>query len=115
MFLSAEEPEGVDEEALLTALANRWDRRILAMAQETPIAAKTILARTEIPKSTLYRRVNELHERGLLVVVRSTIEDGHRIDRYRCPLAELSVTIAEGRVELDWEPAEAVAPTVEGA
>lgn len=108
MFLAAEEDAGPDPGAVLAALANRWDREILAMAQREPIAAKTVLERTDIPKSTLYRRVNHLQEEGLLVVVRSTIEDGHRIDRYRCPLAKASLTIEGGEVRLERQLAASV-------
>lgn len=101
MFLEAEDPD-VDAEVVLSALANSCDRRILAIAQEGPIAAKTILERTSIPKSTLYRRIDRLQEVGLLRVVTSTIERGHRIDRYRCPLADLSLRVADGEVRLSW-------------
>lgn len=101
MFLESEEP-GVDEQVVLSALANGCDRRILALAQQGPVAAKTILEESSIPKSTLYRRIDRLQERGLLRVVASTIENGHRIDRYVCPLSELALRIEDGGVQLEW-------------
>lgn len=101
MFLESEGPD-VDEDVVRSALANSCDRRILAMAQQQPVAAKTILERTSIPKSTLYRRIDRLQREGLLQVVTSTIEHGHRIDRYRCPLAELAIRVEGGRVYVDW-------------
>lgn len=101
VFLESEEPD-VDEAAVASALANPHDRRILALAQRRPIAAKTILERTSIPKSTLYRRIDRLRERGLLRVVTSTIENGHRIDRYRCPLGGMTVSVEDGRVQVEW-------------
>ncbi|PSG96807.1 hypothetical protein BRD56_08470 [Thermoplasmatales archaeon SW_10_69_26] len=101
MFLEPEDP-GVDEEAVGSAVANPCDRQILALAQRGPVAAKTILERTSIPKSTLYRRIDRLQEQGLLEVVSSTIEDGHRIDRYRCPLQGIGIRIEDGEIHLEW-------------
>lgn len=104
MFLESEEPD-VDEEIVRSALANDCDRRILALAQEGPVSAQAIMRQTSIPKSTLYRRIDRLQRQGLLVVATSTIERGHRIDRYVCPLSELAIRVEDGRVRVEWTTA----------
>lgn len=101
MFLESEETV-VDEQAVRSALANSHDRQILAIAQGDPVPAKTILQRTSIPKSTLYRRIDRLQRQGLLRVATSTIERGHRIDRYVCPLSQLAMRVDEGQIRVEW-------------
>lgn len=101
MFL--EQDLSVDEDALLEALTHGRDRRILAAAQERGLTAQEIRERTEIPNSTLYRRINELHQEGLLEVVDAVIDDGHRIERYRCRLSSVGLQVEDGSVEVDWE------------
>lgn len=93
----------VDPDAVLTALSKPHDREILAIAQDGPVAAQDLLERTPIPQSTLYRRINELEEAGLLEVVDTTIQGGHPVDRYRCPLRGLTVRIAEGEIKVEWD------------
>lgn len=102
MFLREARPV-VDPDAVLTALSKPYDREILAIAQDRPVAAQDLLDRTPIPQSTLYRRINELQDAGLLEVVDTTIQGGHPVDRYRCPLQGLTIRIAEGEVQVDWD------------
>lgn len=101
MFLRRE-ASGTDDEAIQAALAKPHDREILALAQSEPVSAQDIQERTRIPESTVYRRINELEERGLIEVEDTVLEDGHRIERYRCVFEALELRIEGGEVSVDW-------------
>lgn len=100
------EPEGrswsVDQ--LLDALGNPNDREILALAQQRPVDAQEIMEVTGFPKSTVYRRLRELEDCGLLIPCSGVVRNGHAVERYRCCLEELCVRLVDGHVEVSWGP-----------
>lgn len=101
MFLAPSGPE-ITREALLEALANPHDRRILALAQEQPIEARSVVEETDIPKSTVYRRIRRLEDKGLLETVDGRLRNGHAIDRYRARISEAAIRVEGGEVHADW-------------
>lgn len=101
MFLAPSGPE-ITREALLESLANPHDRRILALAQEQPIEARSVVEETDIPKSTVYRRIRRLEEKGLLETVDGRLRNGHAIDRYRARISEAAIRVQGGEVHADW-------------
>jgi Fic family protein len=68
LALERSAPE-ITSEAVIEALSNDHDRRILSMAQQAPIEAQEVIKSTDIPKTTVYRRIQDLEERGLLATV----------------------------------------------
>lgn len=105
MFLEESQPE-IDPADVLDALSNEHDRSILALAQAKAIEAQEILARTSIPKSTLYRRLRQLEADGLIAVERGVVRDGHLVDRFRSRLSRVELVVSEGSIETRWTPAE---------
>lgn len=101
MFLR-EEPTEVVSEHLLDAITNDHDRRILSIAQSEPVEAQEIMDATGIARSTVYRRLSELVDHGLLEIAEAVLREGHRVDRYRsvCDLVEMS--IRDATVEIRW-------------
>ncbi len=102
MYLQ-KQSRALEEGAVLTALSSPHDREVIAQAQDGPISAKRILDETDIPKSTLYRRINKLEETGLLRVVDTTVEQGRPMDRYVCPLRDIHLNIQDGSLSLEWD------------
>ncbi len=88
-------PRGDDHrERILDALGDPAARRILLMLNEAPHSAQELLADRAIPQSTLYRKLHELEELGLVGVQRTAITaDGKRVDLYRSLLEELRVEL----------------------
>lgn len=97
-----EEPPTVARDHLLDALTRDHDRRILALAQSKAMEAQEIMDETGIPRSTVYRRVSTLLERGLLDVEEVVVKNGHRVERYRSACSFLGLTIQEGSIEIQW-------------
>lgn len=90
------------KERILEALGDRWSREILLMLNESPRSALEIQATNRIPQSTLYRKLHELGEIGLVGVQRSVISsDGKRVELYRSLLDELKVEMRGARLRID--------------
>jgi len=62
------------------------------MLNESPLSAQEMLASNRIPQSTLYRKLHDLQEIGLVGVQRTAITpEGKRVDLYRSLLERLAV------------------------
>src|SRR5271170_238667 len=96
-------PQPTDrKERILEALGDRWSREILLMLNEAPRSAQEIQSTNRIPQSTLYRKLHELGEIGLVGVQRSIISaDGKRVELYRSLLDELKVEMRGARLRID--------------
>jgi DNA-binding HxlR family transcriptional regulator len=90
------------KERILEALGDRWSREILLMLNESPRSAQEIQSSNRIPQSTLYRKLHELTEIGLVGIQRSVISpDGKRVELYRSLLDELKVEMRGARLRID--------------
>ncbi|MFI5419026.1 MAG: winged helix-turn-helix domain-containing protein [Candidatus Lutacidiplasmatales archaeon] len=82
------------KERILDALGDPAARGILLMLNNSPHSAQEMLQGVQVPQSTLYRKLHELQELGLVAVQRIAItSDGKRVDLYRSLLEELSVDL----------------------
>jgi len=72
------------------------------MLNDAPHSALEIQASNRIPQSTLYRKLHDLSEIGLVGVQRSSISaDGKRVELYRSRLEELKVEMRGGRLRIE--------------
>lgn len=72
------------------------------MLNDSPRSAQEIQATNRIPQSTLYRKLHELSEIGLVGIQRSVISpDGKRVELYRSLLDELKVEMRGSRLRID--------------
>jgi len=95
-------PPGTDrKERILDSLGDPASRGILLMLNEAPHSAQEILAASQIPQSTLYRKLHDLQQIGLVGIQRTAITpDGKRVDLYRSLLEELKVDLAGGSLRI---------------
>ena len=96
------EPPQITPEAVTEALENEHDRKILAAAQEGPIAAQDLIDATDTPRSTAYRRIERLVELRLLRVASGAIKSGHAIERYRATVEWAALSVSRGEVSASW-------------
>ncbi|HTW76423.1 MAG TPA: helix-turn-helix domain-containing protein [Thermoplasmata archaeon] len=90
------------KERILEALGDRWAREILLMLSDGPRSAQEIQVTNRMPQSTLYRKLHELAQIGLIGVQRSVISsDGKRVELYRSLLEELTVEMRGTRLRID--------------
>jgi DNA-binding HxlR family transcriptional regulator len=80
------------KERILDALGDSASRGILLMISDAPRSAQDLLTANRIPQSTLYRKLHELQDLGLIGIQRTAITpEGKRVDLYRSLLEELRV------------------------
>jgi DNA-binding HxlR family transcriptional regulator len=80
------------KERILDALGDAASRGILLMISDAPRSAQDLLTANRIPQSTLYRKLHELQDLGLIGIQRTAITpEGKRVDLYRSLLEELRV------------------------
>lgn len=85
---------------VLAALTNENDRRILAVTQDQPVEASTLLEEADVAKSTLYRRLDRLERQGLLCVEQRKLRNGNVVDLYRSTLSSLTLQVRDGCVQV---------------
>lgn len=88
---------------VLAALTNENDRRILAVTQEEPVEASTLLDEADVAKSTLYRRLDRLERQRLLCVEQRKLRNGNVVDLYRSTLSSLTLEVRDGCVQVSWD------------
>jgi DNA-binding transcriptional ArsR family regulator len=90
------------KERILDALGDPAAREILLMLNDAPMSAQELLAGNRIPQSTLYRKLHELQEIGLVGVQRTAItSEGKRVDLYRSLLERLAVEMYGRTLRID--------------
>jgi DNA-binding transcriptional ArsR family regulator len=88
-------------DAILQALGDPLSRQILLLLADAPKGARELLRVVSVPQSTLYRRLGELRDMGLLDVQRSIItEDGKKMELYRSLLEEVVIHLRGQTLEV---------------
>lgn len=92
-------------EKIIAQLADLESRQIVASVLREPKTAVAIGQEMSLPSSTLYRKVSELKECGLLMVDSFSIRpDGKREARYVCSFTEIVLRPGDREVELEVTP-----------
>ncbi|MCI4327057.1 MAG: helix-turn-helix domain-containing protein [Thermoplasmata archaeon] len=93
---------GNRKERILDALGDPAAREILLMLNDAPMSAQEMLSSNRIPQSTLYRKLHDLQEIGLVGVQRTAITpEGKRVDLYRSLLERLAVEMYGRTLRID--------------
>jgi len=94
---SASTTAGVDE--LLGLLSDEYACRILCALDDEPQSADDILTQCEMSRPTVYRRLEQLTDAGIVEAQSASAADGHHKQEFRCSLGGLSVRIREDGVD----------------
>ncbi len=90
------------KQRILAAMADEYSRKILTATIQEPISALELSKKYEIPITTVYRRIEELVEAGLLAAVKSgRTTDGKWFDLYRSLLRRIDVGFENGDVRIE--------------
>lgn len=85
----------VETEAVLTALEDPDCRALLEATAEKSLTAGELTERCGIPRSTTYRKVEQLTEAGLLEEQVRLSTDGKHASEYRRTFDDLTVSLCE--------------------
>ena len=103
--MPAETPEVRDDDvATVEALGDEYSVRILGFTARQRSSAKELSDRLDIPIATVYRRVEDLQDAGLLEEAGKELNDeGKRVTVYRARVSAVRVSFdgAEPTVELE--------------
>lgn len=92
----------VDSGAVFDALADSDCRRILEETTDDALTARELTSECDIPTSTLYRKLEQLAEVGLLEERVRIRRDGKHASEYRQAFAGLTVSVSgDSGVEVD--------------
>ena len=92
------------KDAILEVLADKYCRAILENTMDKPKSAMEISAETKIPISTVYRRLQTLHDNKLLGISGSISDDGKKYFLYRSKVKAISTSFNGNYVEIQVVP-----------
>lgn len=94
-------PPRTRQERIIDALGDPVNRRLLGFLDEAPHSVQEILSDVGVPKSTVYSRLHDLRELGLVAVQRTVITpEGKRTDLFRSLVEEARIDIRGRTVTL---------------
>ena len=84
-----------DEENLLSMLSDPDCRSILVATSESPVDASELEEITDIPRSTVYRKIEELAETPLLEEFHELDPGGRHSRKFLCQVSEICIRFAQ--------------------
>jgi len=94
-----EDPEKKD--SLLEILSDKYCRTILEAIMYKPKSAMEITVETRIPISTVYRRIQVLHDNKLLFTSGTISDDGKKLFLYKSKVKGIQSNFNNGQVAVE--------------
>ena len=94
-----EEKERKDN--ILEILSDKYCRVILESIMHIPKSAMEITTETKTPMSTVYRRIQTLHDSKLLAVSGMITDEGKRLFLYKSKIKGIQSTFHDGKTEVE--------------
>ncbi|NDB32195.1 MAG: ArsR family transcriptional regulator [Nitrososphaeria archaeon] len=89
---------------ILGIMSDKYCRAIIEATMTTPKAAIEISAECKIPISTVYRRLQVLHDSKLLAISGSITQEGKKHFLYKSRIKAMSSTFNGGNLEVEIVP-----------
>lgn len=96
--------EDTRKDAILEVMSDKYCRAILENTMDKPKSAMEISAETKIPISTVYRRLQTLHDNKLLGISGSISDDGKKYFLYKSRVKAIASTFNGNFVEIEIVP-----------
>ena len=93
--------EDSTKEDLLSVISDKYCRSILEAIMDKPKSATEITAETKIPISTVYRRIQTLHDNRLLGTSGAITEEGKKMFLYKSKIKGFQSTFNGGKIEVE--------------
>ena len=92
------------KDAILELVSDKYCRAILKTTMVKPKSAMEIATETKIPISTVYRRLQDLHDNKLLRVSGQISDDGKKLFLYKSRVKAISSTFDGNLIEIEIVP-----------
>ena len=93
--------EDTTKDVLLSILSDKYCRSILEVIMDVPKSAMELSAETNIPISTVYRRIQTLHDSNLLQTSGMINEDGKKFFLYKSKIKGIHSQFNNGQMEVE--------------
>ncbi len=97
--LKIEEPER--KEVFLEILSDKYCRLILESVMNSSKSAIEISREKNIPLSTVYRRIQQLHDSHMVRTSGVITEEGKRLFLYKSKIKEVNTRFCDGKITVD--------------
>ena len=97
--LKIEEPER--KESFLEVLSDKYCRLILESIMDTPKSAIEISREKNIPLSTVYRRIQLLHDSKMIRTSGVITDEGKRLFLYKSKIKAVNTRFHDGKIDVD--------------
>ncbi|MDH3191221.1 MAG: helix-turn-helix domain-containing protein [Nitrosopumilus sp.] len=92
------------KDAILEVMSDKYCRAIIENTMDKPKSAMEISAETKIPISTVYRRLQTLHDNKLLGISGSISDDGKKYFLYKSKIKAIATTFNGSNIEIEIVP-----------
>jgi len=92
------------KEAILNIVSDKYCRQILYSTIDRPKSAMEISSESKIPISTVYRRIQTLHDNKLVGVTGSISSDGKKYFLYKSKVKAISSSYDGNQIEIQVVP-----------
>jgi predicted transcriptional regulator len=92
--------EDARKDVILEAISDKYSRIILEATMNEPKTALEISAEYGIPISTVYRRLQSLHDAKLLGISGAISDDGKKFFMYKSKVKAISTSFDGSKVEV---------------
>lgn len=97
--LKIEEPE--IKESFLEILSDKYCRAILEAIMDTPKSAIEVSREKIIPLSTVYRRIQQLHDSKMIRTSGIITDEGKRLFLYKSKIKEVNTSFSNGKIDVE--------------
>ncbi len=97
--LKIEEPER--KESFLEILSDKYCRSILESIMDTPKSAIEVSREKMIPLSTVYRRIQQLHDSKMIRTSGVITDEGKRLFLYKSKIKAVNTSFHDGKIDVD--------------
>jgi len=97
--LKIEEPER--KESFLEVLSDKYCRSILEAIMDSPKSAIEISREKSIPLSTVYRRIQLLHDSKMIQTSGVITDEGKRLFLYKSKIKAVNTSFHDGKIDVD--------------
>ena len=91
----------VKNDALLSTLSDKYCRLLLEATMDKPKSVAELAVETKIPISTIYRRIQTLHDNRLVHISGMISNDGKKLFLYKSKIKGFKSKYDEGKIEVE--------------
>ncbi len=93
--------ESERKEFFLEVLSDKYCRLILEAIMDAPKSVTEISTEQKIPLSTVYRRIQLLHDSKMVRTSGVITDDGKRLFLYKSKIMEVNTSFRDGKIDVD--------------